>query len=93
MAVSDYPGRTMLVGFFIQKQEAGTAAQRQQFSQELFDKFDAHIVAACNAATPPVDPSPRVRASLAVMAQNAPGGNNPAKARRAVQAYLTFRGF
>lgn len=83
----------MLVAFFIQRQEAGTAAQREQFSQELFDKFDAHIVAACSAATPPVELSARVRASIAVMAQNAPGGNNPAKARRAVQAYLTFRGF
>jgi hypothetical protein len=93
MPVSDYPGRTILVGFFIQKQEAGTVTQREKFSQELFDKFDAHIVAACGAATPPVDASPRVRASIAVMAQNAPGGNNGAKARRAVQAYLTFRGF
>ena len=93
MPVSDYPGRTMLVGFFIQKQDAGTTAQRDQFSQELFDKFNDHIVAACGQATPPVDPSPRVRASIAVMAQNAPGSNNAARARRAVQAYLTFRGF
>jgi|SoiMethySBSTD1v2_1073268.scaffolds.fasta_scaffold941144_2 hypothetical protein len=93
MPESDYPGRAILVGFFIQKQEAGSVAQRDQFSQELFDKFNDHIVAACRQATPPVDPSPRVRASLAVMAQNAPGGSNAAKARRAVQAYLTFRGF
>jgi len=27
------------------------------------------------------------------MAQNAPGGSNAVKARRAVQAYLTFRVF
>jgi hypothetical protein len=93
MSVSDYPGRTILVGFFVQKQNAGTLKQREQFSQELFDKFDAHIVAACSAANPPVDPSARVRASIAVMAQNAPGGNNGVKARRAVEAYLTFRGF
>jgi hypothetical protein len=92
MPVSDYPGRTILVGFFFQKQEAGTLKQREQFSQELFDKFNDHIVAACNAATPPLEPSARVRASIAVMAQNAPGSNNGAKARRAVQAYLTFRG-
>jgi len=93
MPTSDYPGRTMLVGFFFENQSAGTAAQRQQFSQELFDKFDAPIVAACAAATPPLDPSPDVRAAIAVMAQNAPGGNNGVKARRAVAAYLTFRGF
>jgi hypothetical protein len=93
MAVSDYPGRTVLLGFFFENQEAGTAADREQFSQEVFDKFDAHIVAACAAATPPLDPTARIRATIAVMAQNAPGSNNGVKARRAVQAYLTFRGF
>jgi hypothetical protein len=93
MAVSDYPGRTVLVAFFFQNQQAGTVQQRQKFSDELFGKFDAHIVAALAAATPPVDPSPRVRGSIAVMAQNAPGGNNGVKARNAVRAYLEFRGF
>ena len=93
MAVTDYPGRSVLVGLFFENQDAGTAAERDQFSQELFDKFDMHIVAGCAAATPPLDPSARVRAAIAVMAQNAPGGNNGAKARRALQAYLTFRGF
>ena len=92
MTISDYPGRTVLVAFFVENQNAGTAAEREQFSQELFDKFDAHIVAACAAAAPPLDPSPRVRASIAVMAQNAPGSSNGVKARRAVQAYLVFRG-
>ena len=93
MATSDYPGRTMLVGFFFENQSAGTSAARQRFSQELFDRFDAPIVAACVAVTPPLDPSPRVRAAIAVMAQNAPGASNGVKARRAVEAYLTFRGF
>lgn len=93
MADSDYPGRTVLVGFFFENQNAGTAADRQAFSQEIFDKFNAPIVAACAAATPPLDPSPRIRAAIAVMAQNAPGSTNAVKARRAVEAYLTFRGF
>lgn len=92
MAVSDYPGRTMLLGFYFENQDAGTKAQREQFSQELFDDFDAPIVAACAAVTPPLDPSARVRATIAVIARNAPGGNKGVKARRAVQAYLTFRG-
>jgi hypothetical protein len=93
MALSDYPGRTMLVGFYVERQNAGTADQRQAFSQELFDKFDRHIVEALEAADPPIeDPSARVRASIAVMAQNAPGSNNRVKARRAVQAYLDFKG-
>ena len=83
----------MLVGFFVENQDAGTAQQRDQFSQELFDKFNDAIIAACAAAQPPLDPSPRIRAAIAVMAQNAPGSNNGVKARRAVQAYLVFRGF
>lgn len=93
MPTSDYPGRTMLVGFFFENQSAGSAAERQQFSQELFDKFDAPIVAACAAAQPPLDPSPRIRAAIAVMAEIVPGGNNASKARKAVAAYMTFRGF
>jgi hypothetical protein len=93
MPVSDYRGRIVLVGFFVQNQEAGTAPRRQKFSDELFGKFDAHIVAALAAATPPVEPSASVRGSIAVMAQNAPGSNNGVKARNAVRAYLEFRGF
>ena len=93
MAQSDYPGRTMLVGFFVERQSAGTLEQRQAYSQELFDKFNHHIVEALEAADPAIeDPSARVRASIAVMAQNAPGSNNGVKARRAVKAYLDFKG-
>ena len=90
---SDYPGRTVLIGYFVENQDAGTVQDREQFSDDLFDSFDAHIVEACAEAQPPLDPSPRIRAAIAVMAQNAPGSNKRVKARRAVQAYLTFRGF
>ena len=89
---SDYPGRTILIGYFVENQDAGTVAKLQQFSDELFDRFDAHIVAACAGSVPPLDPSPRIRAAMAVMAQNAPGSNNGVRARRAVEAYLKFRG-
>jgi hypothetical protein len=89
---SDYPGRTVLLGYFIENQDAGTAAKRQQFSDDLFDSFDAHIVKACAAVSPPIDPSPRIRATIAVMAQNAKGANDKIRSVRAVQAYLTFRG-
>jgi hypothetical protein len=82
-----------LIGYFIENQDAGTPAERQQFSNDLFESFDSHIVEACSAANPPLDPSPRIRAAIAVMAQNAPGSNSRAKARQAVKAYLTFRGF
>jgi hypothetical protein len=89
---SDYPGRTVLVGYFMENQEAGSTAERQQFSNDLFDAFDAHIVTACGAATPPIQPTARIRASIALMAQHAPGGNNKIKAVRAVRAYVEFRG-
>jgi hypothetical protein len=83
----------MLVGYYFENKDAGSPEERQVFSQELFDKFDDHIVQALKAADPPIkDPSPRIRASIAVMAQNAPGSNKGVKARRAVQAYLEFKG-
>ena len=93
MATSDYPGRTVLIAFFFKNQEAGSAERRKKFSQELFDGFDDHIVEACAKTTPPIVPSPRVRATIAVMAENAPGSSDGVKARRAVQAYFEFRGF
>jgi hypothetical protein len=49
-------------------------------------------VKACKAATPPLDPTPRIRASIALMAQHAAGASNKIRAGRAVQAYLEFRG-
>ena len=45
-----------------------------RFAWQISLKFNAHIVAALAAATRPVDPSARVRGSIAVMTQNAPGG-------------------
>ena len=89
---SDYPGRTILVGYFIENARAGTAVERQQVSDDLFDRFDPDIVEACSAVTPPLQPTARIRASMALMAQHAPGANQRIKARRAVQAYVEFRG-
>jgi hypothetical protein len=94
MPVSDYPSKVILVGYFIQEQEAGTTEERDEFNQELFDKFDRHIVAACAAAEPPLeDPSAEARALMAVMAQHARGGTNERRAGNAVQAYLIHRGW
>ena len=93
MPVSDYPSKNILVGFFIQEQEAGTVAERDQFSQELFDKFNQHIVDACLAATPPLDASADARSLMALMAQHAPGGTGKKQAQNAVAAYLEYRGW
>ena len=94
MPASDYPSKVILVGYFIQEKEAGTAEERDDFNQELFDKFDLHIRAACAAAEPPLeDPSPEARALMAVMAQHARGGTNKARAGHAVEGYLIHRGW
>jgi hypothetical protein len=94
MPASDYPSKVILVGYFIQEQEAGTTEERDEFNQELFDKFDKHIKASCAAADPPLeDPSPEARALMAVMALHARGGTNERRAGNAVEAYLIHRGW
>ena len=94
MPASDYPSKIVLVGYFIQEQKAGTAEERDEFGQELFDKFDKHIRKACADAQPPLeDPSPEARAIMAVMAPHAKGGTNERRAGNAVEAYLTHRGW
>ena len=93
MADTDYPGRTILLAFFFKFQRAGSAPERRALSQQLFDRFNAHIVNECAGTTPPIDPTPRIRATIAVMAENAPGSTPLVKARRGVQAYFEFRGF
>jgi hypothetical protein len=66
--------RRLKIGFFVQEQKAGDTADREEFSQEIFDRYDADIVAACNAAEPPLpDPSAEARALMAIMAEHAKG--------------------
>lgn len=92
MATSDYPGRVVLLGFFVENGNAGSRQQREQFSQELFDAFNDKIVEACAAINPPLDPSAEIRATIAVMAKNSPGNTKTVQAKRAVQGYVLFRG-
>ena len=94
MAVSDYPSKLVLVGYFLQEQEAGSVEKRDKFSQEIFDRYNDHIKAACAAATPPlVDPSAEARALMALMATGAKGGTNKRRAENAVEGYLIHRGW
>ena len=89
---SDYPGKIIILGYFVDKQEPGDTAERAEWSEDLFTRFDAHIVAACKAGGLN-DPSDEARAIMAVMAENAPGASPKTKAGHAVAAYLTYRGF
>lgn len=91
MADTDYPSKLILVAFFVQEQQAGTREERDALSQELFDRYDAHITTMCAAAVPPIDPSAEARALMAIMANHAPG-NKKKQAQNAVEAYLVHRG-
>ena len=94
MPVTDYPSKIVLAGYFIQEQEAGTVEERDEFSQEIFDRYNDHIIAACAAAEPPLsDPSAEARALMAIMAEHAKGGTPKRRAGDAVEAYLIHRGW
>lgn len=88
---SDYPSKIVILGYFVDKQAAGDRDDRTAWSDDLFARFDHHIVAAC-AAGGYDDPSEEARAIMAVMAENAPGGSPKTKANRAVASYLAYRG-
>jgi hypothetical protein len=92
MPASDYPSKIALLGYFIENQQAGTADERDDWGQDLYDQYDAHIVQACAAATPPLDASAEARAIMAVMAAHA-AGNRKQQAQRAVGGYLAYRGW
>jgi hypothetical protein len=89
--MSDYPDDLILIGYFVQNQDPGTIADRDQFSQDLFDMFDAEIVAAAAGVAPPINLTPDVRAMMALLAAHSPGGT-VAQAHHAVAAYVAFRG-
>jgi hypothetical protein len=87
---SDYPSKFVILGYFVDKQEAGTGEERCEWSDDLFDRFDKHIVDACKG-TPVEDPSGEARAIMAIMALNAPGSQAAKKAKNAVAAYVAYR--
>jgi hypothetical protein len=88
---SDYPGKIVLIGYFLDKKNAGDREKRTEWSEELFELYDDLIVAACKAGGLK-DPSEEARAIMAVMATRAPGTGDKAKAGNAVAAYLAYRG-
>ncbi len=90
---SDYPPTIVALGYYIQNQSAGTKAERDAFSEELFDTYNQHIVDAWAQIRPPLgEPSRYARALQAVMALNSAGGSLKAQATAAVKAYQIIRG-
>jgi hypothetical protein len=88
---SDYPRRIVLLGYFAETQRAGTAAERQAWSDALYARYNHHIVRAAKKAGLE-DPSAEARGIMALMALFAPGASPQSKSARAVQAYLEYRG-
>jgi hypothetical protein len=89
---SDYPPTIVALGFYIQNQSAGTQKERDAFGEELFDAYDAHIVAAWARIAPTETQSRHSRALQAVMALNSAGGSLRAQALAAVRAFQVIRG-
>ena len=87
---SDYLAKFVVIGFYSENQEVGTAAERQEWSDDVFERYNAHIVDACQQAG--LEVSEESRSIMAVMATMAPGGTNKSRAGRAVTAYLEYRG-
>jgi len=88
---SDYPDKIVLMGYFFQEGQPGSKNDRGQFSQELYDRYDQHIINACAPVVPALNPSPEERAIMAVIATHATG-NSTEQAQHAVEAYVIFRG-
>ena len=87
---SDYLAKYILIGFYAQEQEAGSKKDRDEFSEDIFTRFNHHIVEA--AAKAGLDLSDESRSIIAVLATRAPGASPKTKAGNAVKAYVEYRG-
>jgi hypothetical protein len=87
---ADYLAKYVLIGFFKQNQVAGTKEKRDEFRDDIFARFDHHIVDAATEAG--LELSEESRSIMAVMASMAPGASPKAKAGQAVRAYREYRG-
>ena len=87
---SDYLAKYVLIGYYNENEEAGTKQERDEFSEDIFTRFDHHIVAAAEAAG--LEVSEESRSIMAVLATMAPGASPKVRAGRAVNAYLLYRG-
>lgn len=87
---SDYLAKIVLIGFYGENQKAGTKEERDEFAEDIFARFDRHIVEA--AARAGLELSEESRSIMAVLATMAPGASPKSRAGEAVKAYLEYRG-
>lgn len=85
-----YEAKFVLLGFFSQNQKAGTLQEREQFRDDVFNRFDQHITDAAQQAG--VTLSDESRSIIAMLATMAPGSAPKTKAGQAVKAYVEYRG-
>lgn len=85
-----YQSKFVLIGYYAENQESGSSDERERWSQDVFDKLDHHITAACEKAG--FEPSEEARSMIAILATMAPGTASKTKAGQAVQAYVEYRG-
>jgi len=85
-----YESKYVLIAYFNENQEAGTIDERDQFSQDVENRFDQHITTAAQQAGLPL--SDESRSIIAMMATMAPGASPKTKAGQAVRAYVEYRG-
>lgn len=85
-----YESKFVLIAYFKANQKAGTAAERDQFSQDAENRFDQHITTAAQQAG--LTLSDESRSIIAMIATMAPGTASKTKAGQAVRAYVEYRG-
>jgi hypothetical protein len=85
-----YESKYVLIAYFNENQEAGTIDERDQFSQDVENRFDQHITTAAQQAG--LTLSDESRSIIAMMATMAPGAAPKTRAGQAVKAYVEYRG-
>lgn len=88
--MADYLAKYVLLAYYRQNQEAGTSEERDAFREDIFARFDHHIVDAATQAG--LEVSEESRSIMAVLATLAPGASPKTRAGQAVKAYLEYRG-
>lgn len=88
--MADYLAKYVLLAYYGQNQEAGTSEERNAFREDIFARFDHHIVDAATRAG--LEVSEESRSIMAVLATLAPGASPKTRAGQAVKAYLEYRG-
>lgn len=87
---SPYLAKIVLIGYFRENQEAGTGEERDEWAEDVFNRYDQHILQA--AAQAGLELSDESRSIIAVLATMAPGTAPRTKAAAAVKTYLEYRG-